>query len=114
MAGLSPLVLPGAVSLLDSPIVTFLHMLTLTSHLPPMLGMAFCFHCGVLITEWLYPARLNVLLAFFPWEMNFLERNGEGAVLGVRLLICLHEGLTGVMAGWCTKKYNVFFLKDIA
>lgn len=90
MAGLSPLVLPGAF-LTDSPIVTFLHMLTLTSPLAPMLWTTFCFHCGVLITKWLNPARLHVLFAVFPWEMSFLERNSEGAMLGMRLLVCLHK-----------------------
>lgn len=95
--------------LTGSPNVTFLHVLALTSPLAPMLWTAFCFYCGVLITKWLNPAKLNVLLAFFHWEISFLERNGEGAMLGIRLLVCLHEALTGVMAGWCTKKCNVVF-----
>lgn len=82
--------------LTDSPIVTFLHMQTLTSPLAAMLSTDFCFLCGVLITKWFNPPRLHVPLAFFYWEMNFLEGNGEGTMLGIRLLVCLHEQ---VMAG---------------
>lgn len=93
MAGLGLLVLPGATGF---PIVTFLHMLTLTFSLAPMFWTAFCFCCGVLVTKWLNPAKLHVLIAFFHWELNFLERNGESAMLGIRLLACLHEQ---VMAG---------------
>lgn len=99
MAGVSPLVLPGAVCLLDSPVVIFLYMLTLTSPLVPMLGTAFCFQCGVLITKWLNPNGLtqqDYMHCLLSFPVTFLEKNGEATVLGIRLLACLHDQ---VMAG---------------